>query len=176
MIKPCFLYISPWTKGQQTFTKPLIFLVPFCVIITVFTEVELIYNVVSLSGVQQSDSVTYNMCVYAHVCTHACVHMCTCVRVHVCMCVRVRVCVRVCFYKWMDVIDIILTDWQSCPTLCNPMDYTVYRILQARTLEWAAFPFSRGSSQPRDRTQVSHIAGRFFTSWVTRGAQEYWSG
>ena len=57
---------------------------------------------------------------------------------------------------------------QSCPTLCNPMDYTVYGILQARILEWVAFPFSRGSSQPRDRIQVSHIAGRFFTSWATR--------
>ena len=53
---------------------------------------------------------------------------------------------------------------QSCPTLCNPMDYIVHGILQARILEWVAFPFSRGSSQPRDQTQVSHIAGRFFTS------------
>ena len=44
------------------------------------------------------------------------------------------------------------------------MDYTVLGILQARTLEWVALAFSRGSSQPRDRTQVSHIAGRFFTS------------
>ena len=47
------------------------------------------------------------------------------------------------------------------------MDYKVHVILQARILEWVAFPFSRGSSQPRDRTQVSHIAGRFFTSWAT---------
>ena len=62
---------------------------------------------------------------------------------------------------------------QSCPTLCDPMDYTVHGILQARILEWVAFPFSRGSSQPRDRTQVSHITGRFFT---TREAQDYWSG
>ena len=53
---------------------------------------------------------------------------------------------------------------QSCPTLCDPMDYTVRGILQARILEWGAFTFSRGSSQPRDRTQISHIAGRFFTS------------
>ena len=50
---------------------------------------------------------------------------------------------------------------QSCPTLCDPMDYTVCGNLQARTLEWVAYPFSRGSSQPRDWTQVSHIAGRF---------------
>ena len=48
---------------------------------------------------------------------------------------------------------------QLCPTLCNPMVYTVYGILQARIPEWVAFSFSRGSPQPRDRTQVSHIAG-----------------
>ena len=52
------------------------------------------------------------------------------------------------------------------------MDYTV----QARILEWLAFPFSKASSQLRDRTQVSHIAGGFFTNWATSGAQEYWSG
>ena len=64
---------------------------------------------------------------------------------------------------------------QSCLTLCNPLDCIVHGILQARTLEWVAFPFFRGSSQPRDRTQVSHIAGGFFTSWATREAQQYWS-
>ena len=52
------------------------------------------------------------------------------------------------------------------------MDYTVHGILQARTLEWVALPFSRGSSQPRDRTQISCIAGGFFTSWATREALE----
>ena len=51
------------------------------------------------------------------------------------------------------------------------MDYTVCGILQARILEWVAFPFSRGSSQLRDQTHFSHIAGGFFTSWATRGAQ-----
>ena len=65
---------------------------------------------------------------------------------------------------------------QLCPTLCDHMDHTVHGILQARILEWVAFPFSRGSSQPRDRTQVSCIAGGFFTIWATREAQEYWSG
>ena len=64
---------------------------------------------------------------------------------------------------------------QSCPILCGPMDYTVHGILQARILEWVAFPFSRRPSQPRDRTQVSHIADRFFTCWATREAQKYWS-
>ena len=52
---------------------------------------------------------------------------------------------------------------QLCLILCDPMDYTVHRTLQARILEWVAFPFS-GSSQPRDGTQVSHIAGGFFPS------------
>ena len=41
---------------------------------------------------------------------------------------------------------------QSCPTLCNPMDYTVHGVLQARTLVWVAFPFFRESSQPRSPT------------------------
>ena len=53
---------------------------------------------------------------------------------------------------------------QLCPTLCNPMDCIVHGILQARILEWAAVPFSRGASQPRDRIQVSRIAGGFFAS------------
>ena len=52
----------------------------------------------------------------------------------------------------------------SCLTLWDPMDYTVHGILQARILEWVAFPFSRGSSKPRDQTQVSCIIGGCFTS------------
>ena len=64
---------------------------------------------------------------------------------------------------------------QSCPTLCDPIDYSppgpsVHGILQARILEWVAMPSCRGSSQPRDGTSVSCIsciAGRFFTHWAT---------
>ena len=57
---------------------------------------------------------------------------------------------------------------QSCPTLCYPMDcslpgFSVHGIFQARVLEWGAIDFSRGSSQPRDQTQVSHTAGKRFT-------------
>ena len=48
---------------------------------------------------------------------------------------------------------------QLCLTLCDPMDYRVHGILQTRILEWVAYPFSRGSSQPRDWTQVSCIEG-----------------
>ena len=55
----------------------------------------------------------------------------------------------------------------SCPTLCNSPG-----ILQATILEWVAFPVSRGCSQHRDKSLVSRIAGRFFTSWVTRKGQE----
>ena len=53
---------------------------------------------------------------------------------------------------------------QSLLTLCDRMNYTVHGILQARILEWVAIPFSRGSSQPGDRTQVSCIVGGFFTA------------
>ena len=64
---------------------------------------------------------------------------------------------------------------QSCPTLCNPMNCSlsgssIHGIFQARVLEWVAISFSRGSSRPRDRTQVSRIAGRRFTIWATREA------
>ena len=64
---------------------------------------------------------------------------------------------------------------QSCPTLRDPMNCTwpvssVHRILQARTLEWVAMPSFRGSSQPRDGTQVSCIASGFVTNWATREA------
>ena len=55
-----------------------------------------------------------------------------------------------------------------CPSLCNSIGYclsgiSVHGLLQTRILEWVAIPFSRGSSQARDRTWVSGIAGRFFT-------------
>ena len=65
---------------------------------------------------------------------------------------------------------------QSCPTLCDAMDCSlpgssVHMIPQARILEWVAVPFCRESLQTRVQTQVSHIVGRFFTSWATREAQ-----
>ena len=74
------------------------------------------------------------------------------------------------YYKWkqksLSCIQLFGTPWAN----------TVHGIVQARILEWVAFPFSRGSFQPRDRTQVSHIIGGFFTIWATREAQEHWSG
>ena len=65
---------------------------------------------------------------------------------------------------------------QSCLTLYDLMDcsspsFSVPGILQARTLEWVAIPFSWGSSQLRDQTQVSCIVGGFFTFWATREAR-----
>ena len=65
---------------------------------------------------------------------------------------------------------------QSCPTLCDPMNCSlpgssVHGILQARIPEWVAISFSKASSPPRDQTQASCIAGRFFTLWATRRPQ-----
>ena len=66
-------------------------------------------------------------------------------------------------WKWLSHVWLFMTP--------------VHGILEARILEWVAFPFSMGSSQPRDQTQVSCTAGIFFTtSWATREGQEYWSG
>ena len=72
--------------------------------------------------------------------------------------------------RWVNLDPIIHSEWvsevaQSCPTLCDPVDCippgsSAHGILQARILEWVAISFSRGSSQPRDQTQVSCIAGR----------------
>ena len=62
---------------------------------------------------------------------------------------------------------------QSCQTLCEPIDYTVHGILQARVLEWVAIPFSGASSQPRDRTWVSPTAGGLFTSWAIKEVYVY---
>ena len=68
--------------------------------------------------------------------------------------------------EWMSEVA------QLCLTLSDPMDCSlpgssIHGIFQARVLEWIAISFSRGSSQPRDRTQVSHIVGRCFTVWAT---------
>ena len=65
---------------------------------------------------------------------------------------------------------------QSCLTLCVPMDCSlpgssVHGIFQAIVLEWVAISFSSGSSQPRDRAQVSHVVDRRFTVWATREVQ-----
>ena len=59
---------------------------------------------------------------------------------------------------------------QSCPTLCEPMDYSVHGSPQARILKWVAFPCSRESSWPRDQIRVSYFAGGFFTNWAIREA------
>ena len=71
----------------------------------------------------------------------------------------------VCVWNSFNRVRLFVTTWTTSPW-----------ILQARTLDWVTFPFSRGPSQPRDQTQVSHTAGRFFTGWATREAQEHWSG
>ena len=76
--------------------------------------------------------------------------------------------------EWVKVI-------QSCPILADHMECSmpgssVHEILQVRILESVAIPFSKGSFQPRDQTQVSHIANRYFTVWATREAPKSWNG
>ena len=66
------------------------------------------------------------------------------------------------FYQLGKKVEVKVT--QLYPTLCDPMDYIVHEILQARILGWVVFPFSWGSSWARDWTHISCIAGRFFTS------------
>ena len=85
------------------------------------------------------------------------------------MCVHVCVCVCVC------VCGVLVA--QSCLTLCDSIDCSslgasVPGILQGRIPQWFAIPFSRGSSGPRDQTQVSHIMGRAFTMRAIREAAE----
>ena len=72
---------------------------------------------------------------------------------------------------WVSHVWLFVTPW----TIVHQAPLSI-RILQAKILEWLAMPSSRGSSQPRDRIQVSWVSGRFFTIWATREAQEYWSG
>ena len=72
--------------------------------------------------------------------------------------------------RWNDIEVKVSQSGQTC---CDAMDYAVHGILQARILEWVAFPFFRGSSHHRDRTQVSHIAGGFFTSRATEESNKY---
>ena len=87
------------------------------------------------------------------------------------------ICISDSFLSHTSFMHISLIEWvsevtQSCLTLCDPMDYSLqgssdHGIFQARVLEWVAISFSRGSSRARDRTRVSHIAGRRFTIWAT---------
>ena len=80
-----------------------------------------------------------------------------CVGIYIYIHTHIHICIYI--YIWMKVkvaqscLWLFVTPWTG--------------ILQARILEWVGVPFSRGSSKPRDRTQVSHITGGFFTSWAT---------
>ena len=85
-------------------------------------------------------------------------------------------CMCVCVWGWG-----VLSHFSQVPFFATPWAVACQGplsmgILQARILEWSAMPSSRGSSQPRDQTQVSHTAGEVFTVQATRETQEYWSG
>ena len=76
--------------------------------------------------------------------------------------------------KWLLLFEVKSSQViQSCPTPhvdCSLPGSSIHGILQARILEWVTISFSRGSSQPRDWTRVSHIGGRCFNRWATRQA------
>ena len=76
--------------------------------------------------------------------------------------------------EWLNWTELMLTV-VFCPPLWEPIDCTVHGILQTRIVEWVDISFSSISSQHQDRTQVSRIAGGFFTSWAARETQEYGS-
>ena len=93
--------------------------------------------------------------------------------------IHIKLILNIEYSKYIMNSKCILWKWkwklvtQSCPTLCDPMDCSppgsfVHGIPQARILAWVAISFSKGSSQTRDRTQVSNIAGKLFTDWATR--------
>ena len=86
--------------------------------------------------------------------------------------IYIYVCVYICLYL-RNLCSALEAKWKRkslsrVQFYSDPVDYRVHGIPQARIPEWVAFPFSRGSSQPRDRIQVSYITGGFFTSWATR--------
>ena len=133
----------------------------------------MIYNVVLVSDAQQSDSVTYIWCV------------CMCVYIYICIIFRFF---SITVYKILNTVSSLCYAVELCCLsilhMCSASSLTVQLfttpwtiahqaplfvgILQARILKWVAIPSSRGSSQPRDRTHVSHITGGFFTVWITR--------
>ena len=82
--------------------------------------------------------------------------------------------------EWRPTLseELLKNESESCSVMPNSLELhrLVLGILKVIILEWVGFPFFRGSSQPRDQIQVSHVAVGFFTSWATREAQEYWSG
>ena len=81
--------------------------------------------------------------------------------------------------QWESIHRLYKNNWVwLCLTLCDPRDHSlprssVHGILQVRLLEWVAMPFSRGSSEPRDPTQISCLAGIFFTFWATKNALKW---
>ena len=107
-----------------------------------------------------------------------CLRVCTCV----CVCVHTMCSVMsksfqphglkparlLCPWYWKNENWVKMKVTQLCLTLCDHMDYMVHGILQARILEWVPFLFTKGSSQPRDRTQVSRTGGGFLTNWAIR--------
>ena len=90
------------------------------------------------------------------------------------VCIYIFLPTYICVYI-LSVLCVLCLDAQSCPTLCTPWTVALQAplskgVLQTRILKWVVMSSSRGSSQPRDRTQVSLIVGGFFAIWATKEA------
>ena len=125
--------------------------------------------------------------IWPYTCTHTYIYMCVCVyNIYISVTVLKRLERQIKWTIWLPLwsgeicVFCLLLYVLSCsvvslcdPVDCSPAGSSAHGILQARILEWAAMPFSTWSSQPKDWTQVSLIAGGFFTSWATREARCY---
>ena len=92
----------------------------------------------------------------------------TCLCHHTYMHIGISITMYECVYIYVRV-KVLVTQLCLCdPMDCSPPGSSICGILQAGILEWIAMPFSKGCSQPRDQTWVSHMAGKFFSIWATR--------
>ena len=103
-------------------------------------------------------------------------HLCHILLIFFFIVVDLQCCASLCYTaKWLSYTHVKVIVARSCLALCSPVDFSppgfsVHGILRARLLVWVAIPISKGSSLPRNRTHISHVAGRFFIIWTTREA------
>ena len=112
-----------------------------------------------------------------HSLTHKYINIYTHIHMYMHTCTRVYTCMHACSHTYMHIYILYIWKWKwkllsHVQLLLTP--WTIHGILQARILEWVAFPCSMGSSQPRNQTRVSCITGGFFANWAVREAR--WSG
>ena len=140
----------------------------FCISHFFFLHHSMFFATVSCN-LPQCETVYVYRCIYTQKCKH--LMICWSIQLHSVQHWGGRIISP--WQRWPGLNAWSVSVTQSCPTLCDPTDYSppgtpVQGIFQARILEWVVIPFSRGSSLPRDQTWVSCIAHKFFTIWATR--------